>query len=286
MSKQRSAGIPNHGEAYLQSMKWKVATFNVNGIRSRRQVVLSWVERNRPDVLCLQEIKCQDSEFPVEPLRDIGYESSVCGQKSFHGVAILSTQKPDEVQRGFDDGESDAEARLIAAKVNGIWIFNTYIPQGRSPENPFFQIKLGFFTRLKNLFERRFTPEEPIIWTGDMNVAPEEIDVFSPRKMDGKIGFHPSERKALADTMSWGFVDLFRKHHPGVKQFTFWDYRLPESLRRNLGWRLDHILATRPVAEASVECQVDTEPRAAETPSDHTPVWAELDLDKDRKSVV
>jgi exodeoxyribonuclease III len=130
------------------------------------------------------------------------------------------------------------------------------------------------------LFIRRFTPDEPIIWTGDMNVAPEEIDVFSPRSMDGKIGFHPSERKALADAMSWGFVDLFRKHHPGVKQFTFWDYRLPQSLRRNLGWRLDHILATWPVAEASVECLVDTEPRAADTPSDHTPVWAELELDK------
>lgn len=261
-------------------MKWKVATFNVNGIRSRRQVVLAWIERNRPDVLCLQEIKCQDSEFPLEDMRDIGYEASVRGQKSFHGVAILSLQKPEEVNRGFEDGEPEEEARLIAIKVNGIRIINTYIPQGRSPETPFFQIKLGFFRRMRNLFERRYSPDEPIIWTGDMNVAPEEIDVFSPRSMDGKIGFHPDERKALADAMSWGFVDLFRRHHPEVKQFTFWDYRLPKSFERNLGWRLDHILATKPVADASVECAVDTEPRAGETPSDHTPVWAELELDK------
>jgi exodeoxyribonuclease III len=261
-------------------MKWKVATFNVNGIRSRRQVVLSWVEQNRPDVLCLQEIKCQDFEFPVEEILNIGYESSVCGQKSFHGVAILSKQRPDEVQRGFGDGQPDEEARLIAIKVSGIWIFNTYVPQGRGPETPFFEIKLGFFARLRNLFEGRFAPNEPIIWTGDMNVAPEDIDVFAPRRMDGKIGFHPSERKALADVMSWGFVDLFRKHHPGVKQFTFWDYRLPESFRRNLGWRLDHILATSPVAEASLDCCVDAGPRGAASPSDHTPVWAELELDK------
>lgn len=261
-------------------MIWKIATFNVNGIRSRKQVVLSWIERNRPDVLCLQEIKCRDSEFPAEEIQDIGYESSVIGQKSFHGVAILSLQKPEEVHRGFEDGEPEEDARLIAVKVNGIWIFNTYIPQGRGPDTPFFAVKLAFFARMRNLFQRRFLPNEPIIWTGDMNVAPEETDVFSPRSMAGKIGFHPEERKALADVMSWGFVDLFRRHHPEAKQFTFWDYRLPKSFERNLGWRLDHILATSPLAEVSVECLADTAPRGADHPSDHTPVWAELDLEK------
>jgi len=258
-------------------MKWKIATFNVNGIRSREHVVVSWIERNRPDVLCLQEIKCRDSEFPVDSLRALGYEASVCGQKSFHGVAILSQRKPEEVRRGFGDGQSDEEARLIAAKIDGIWIFNTYVPQGRSPEHPAFQIKLDFFARLLNLFQREFTPSDPIIWTGDLNVAPEEIDVFSARRMDGKIGFRPLERQALAQAASWGFTDLFRMHHPGVRQFTFWDYRLPQSFQRDLGWRLDQIFATEPVAGASIDCLVDADLRGQSNPSDHAPVWAEIE---------
>jgi exodeoxyribonuclease-3 len=260
-------------------MKWKIATFNVNGIRSRLQVVVSWLEKNRPDVLCLQEIKCRDAEFPVEPLREIGYEASVFGQKSFHGVAILSTQKPDEVRRRFEDGLPEEEARLIAARFGAIWVINTYVPQGRSPEHPAFAQKIEFFARVRRFLEAHFRADRPLIWTGDLNVAPEEIDVFSPKRMEGKVGFHPAEKKALADTVSWGLTDLFRKHHPGVKQFTFWDYRLPESFRRDLGWRLDHILATEPLAAASVDCRVDTEPRAAAGPSDHTPVWAEIDLE-------
>ncbi|MEM5789233.1 MAG: exodeoxyribonuclease III [Syntrophobacteraceae bacterium] len=261
-------------------MKWKAATFNVNGIRARRQVVLSWLEKNHPDVLCIQEIKCQDSEFPLEPLHEIGYQSSVCGQKSFHGVAILSTQAPDQVRRGFGDGRPDEEARIIAARFGKLWVVNTYVPQGRSPEHPAFQVKLDFFSRLKQLFEREFRPEQPILWTGDMNVAPDENDVFSPRRMDGKVGFHPSERKALADVMDWGFYDLFRMHHPDEKQFTFWDYRLPESFSRNLGWRIDQMLATQPLARASLDCRVDPEPRAASGPSDHTPVYAEFELEE------
>ncbi|MFZ0943867.1 MAG: exodeoxyribonuclease III [Syntrophobacteraceae bacterium] len=259
-------------------MKWKIATFNVNGIRSREHVVVSWLEQNRPDVLCLQEIKCQDAEFPRGSLLEAGYEASVCGQKSFHGVAILSVRKPEEVRYGFGDGGLDTEARLIAAKIDGIWIFNTYVPQGRSPDHPAFQTKLDFFARLKNLFSSQYRPSDPIIWTGDINVAPEEIDVFAPRRMDGKIGFHPMERRALADVVSWGFIDLFRKHHPDARQFTFWDYRLPESFDRNLGWRLDHIRATEPIAKASIDCQVDAGLRSRPSPSDHTPIWAELEL--------
>jgi exodeoxyribonuclease-3 len=259
-------------------MRWKIATFNVNGIRSREHVVVSWLDQKRPDVLCIQEIKCQDAEFPFGSLREVGYEASVCGQKSFHGVAILSARKPEEVRRGFGDGGLDTEARLIAAKIDGIWIFNTYVPQGKSPDHPAFQIKLDFFARLKNLFAREYRPSDPIIWTGDINVAPEEIDVFSPRRMDGKIGFHPLERQALADVVSWGFIDLFRKHHPDVRQFTFWDYRLPQSFDRNLGWRLDHIRATEPIAKASIDCQVDADLRSRPNPSDHTPIWAEIEL--------
>jgi len=259
-------------------MKWKIATFNVNGVRSREHVLLSWLDRNKPDVMCLQEIKCQDEEFPFDSLRNAGYQTIVCGQKSFHGVAILSLREPEEVRRGFGEGGSDVEARLIAARIDGIRIFNTYVPMGRSPDHPAFQIKLEFFARLHNLFNLECKPSDPIIWTGDIIVAPEEIDVFSPKRMEGKIGFHPLERQALADVASWGFVDLFRKHHPDVRQFTFWDYRLPQSFTRDLGWRLDHIRATRPVADASIDCEVDADLRGQSNPSDHTPVWAEIEL--------
>ncbi len=258
-------------------MVWKIATFNVNSIRSRLHVVESWLARNRPDVLCLQEIKCVDADFPFDSLRGLGYEAAVCGQKSYHGVAILSLRRPEEVRRGFGDPASDVEARLIAAKIDGIWVYNTYVPQGRSPDHPAFQEKLGFFARLKDLFTREHTPSEPIVWAGDINVAPEDIDVFSPKRMEGKIGFHPLEKQALAEVSSWGFVDLFRKHHPEVRQFTFWDYRLPKSFENDLGWRLDHIRATECLAKASIECLTDASPRGEPGPSDHTPVWAQIE---------
>ena len=138
----------------VSQMKWKIATFNVNGIRSREHVVVSWLEQNRPDVLCLQEIKCQDAEFPRGSLREAGYEASVCGQKSFHGVAILSVRKPEEVRYGFGDGGSDTEARLIAAKIDGIWIFNTYVPAGQKPRSSSLPDQTGFFRQAQKPFQQ------------------------------------------------------------------------------------------------------------------------------------
>lgn len=268
------------GKTGIFEMVWKIATFNVNSIRSRLQVVKSWLERNNPDVLCLQEIKCRDEDFPFDCLREAGYEAAVFGQKSYHGVAILSRAKPDLIKRGFEGNGSDAEARLIAVKIGALWIYNTYVPQGRSPDHPAFQEKLNFFARLKELFRREHKPSEPIVWTGDINVAPEDIDVFSPKRMEGKIGFHPLEKQALAEVASWGFTDLFRQCHRDVRQFTFWDYRLPGSFGKDLGWRLDHIRATECVAKALTDCRVDAALRGEPGPSDHTPVLAEIELDR------
>lgn len=261
-------------------MSWKLATFNVNGIRARLPLLVDWLKKHRPDVLCLQEIKCQDQDFPADPFREEGYTANVRGQKSFNGVALLTRNEPDEVLTAFNDGKPDDEARLIAAFVDGVWVVNTYIPQGRSPEDPAFQYKLDFFARLRDWFSARFDPNRPLIWTGDMNVAPDPIDVFDPVRMEGEVGFHPAERETFAHVAAWGFDDLFRKHHPQEKQFTFWDYRLPKSFQRNLGWRLDHIMATKPLAQVSLDCSVDTEPRGLPKPSDHTPVCAEFDLEK------
>ncbi|MGV8074018.1 MAG: exodeoxyribonuclease III [Syntrophobacteraceae bacterium] len=261
-------------------MSWKLATFNVNGIRARLGVVVEWLKQHNPNVLCLQEIKCQEDMFPREPFLDIGYELTLRGQKGFNGVAILSKGEPQEVLREFSDGRDDIEARMLAALVDGVWVVNTYVPQGRSPDDPAFQYKLDFFYRLELWFETRFDPSQPVVWVGDLNVAPSELDVFDPKRMDGMVGFHPAERKALTKVVDWGFTDLFRKHHPGERQFTFWDYRLPAGFARNLGWRLDHIMTTKCMAGVAVECYVDTAPRGKSSPSDHTPVLASFDLDR------
>jgi exodeoxyribonuclease-3 len=261
-------------------MTWKLATFNVNGIRARHNLLLEWLDSRKPDVVCLQEIKCREEDFPAEALREAGYESAVRGQKGFNGVAILCRSEPEEVTKEFRDGEPDDEARLIAAKVDGVWVVDTYVPQGREPGNPAFQYKLDFFDRLRRWFDSRFAPDQPLIWTGDINVAPEAIDVFDPDRMDGQVGFHPAERNALSEVAAWGFTDLFRKLHPEERRFSFWDFRLPMSFKRNLGWRLDHVLGTDPMTGAAVDCVIDSEPRGWNKPSDHTPVVAEFDLDK------
>lgn len=259
-------------------MVWKLATFNVNGIRARLPIVLQWLEKHQPDVLCMQEIKCRDADFTFQAFLDRGYTATVRGQKSFNGVAILTKRSPSEVLREFGDGASEEEARLLAVRVDEVWVVNTYVPQGRSVEDPAFARKLEFFARLKRWLQTRFDPLLPLVWTGDINVAPTSLDVYDPKRMEGKVCFHPAEHEALAKTSAWGLTDLFRKHHPDQKQFTFWDYRMPKSLERNLGWRLDHILATAPMALASIDCFVDTEPRGQDKPSDHTPVVADFDL--------
>ena len=261
-------------------MTWKLATFNVNGIRARLATIADWIRENQPDVLCLQEIKCQEKDFPAGQLEETGYQISVRGQKSFNGVAILTKRRPDELIKEFGDGDLDEEARFISTKVDGVWVVNTYIPQGRDPENPAFQYKLAYFQRLRRWLQGHFDANQPLIWTGDINVAPTALDVFDPKRLQGSVGFHPLEHQALAEVVAWGFSDCFRQHHPDEKQFTFWDYRLPKSFERNLGWRLDHIMATRPLAEVCLECRVDSDLRGRQNPSDHTPVWAEFALDR------
>ncbi len=258
-------------------MGWKLATFNVNGVRARLPLVLDWLKQHQPDVLCLQEIKCPDEDFPAEPFLEAGYKIRVRGQKSFNGVALITKTEPAAERRGFNDSQPDDEARLIAGLVDGVWVVNTYVPQGRHPDDPAFKDKLNFLGRLKDWFAGRFDLTQPLIWVGDINVAPQAIDVFDARRLEGEVVFHPAERRALKEVADLGFSDLFRRLHPEQKQFTFWDYRLPQSFKRNLGWRLDLIMATRPAAEAAIFCAVDPEPRAQPKPSDHTPVWAEFD---------
>ncbi len=257
-----------------------VATFNVNSIRSRLHIVIPWLEKHRPDILCMQETKVADSAFPAGEFHKIGYHVVFRGDKGRNGVAIASLDEPRNVAFGLDDGGPPDEDRLIWGIFSGIPVVNTYVPQGQKPDSPMFPYKLEWFARLKNFFSRHFSPQEPLLWCGDLNVAPEEIDVHNPKRLLGHVCFRPEVWEAFQSVKSWGFVDIFRKHHPGeAGQYTFFDYRVPRAVDRGLGWRVDHILATPPLAEKSLDCWIDMEPRLATKPSDHTPLVARFSLE-------
>jgi exodeoxyribonuclease-3 len=256
----------------------KIATFNANGIRARLPVVLQWLSKESPDVLCLQETKVRDADFPEQPFQQLGYHCAFWGQKSYNGVAILGKSPPEHVSRGFEDGDPAEEPRLITATIRDIPIVNTYVPQGYAPDSEKFQYKLHWFERLENYFSRCFEPGAPLLWVGDFNVAAEPMDVFDPMKLLGSVGFHPDEHKALLSVKAWGFVDVFRRHEPRGNMYTFWDYRIPNAVQRGLGWRVDHIWATRCLSELSTGAWIDLAPRLSEKPSDHTFLVAEFGL--------
>ncbi len=255
----------------------KVASFNVNSVRARLEIVLDWLQKESPDVLCVQETKVTDPDFPLQPFKDINYNAVFRGQKSYNGVALFSKLPIENVRIGFDDNE-DEGSRLISAVINGVPIVNTYIPQGSDPESEKFQYKLGWLQRLHDYFDKNWAPDQALIWLGDFNVAPEPMDVHDPEKMLGMVGYHPDEHAALKRLMQWGFVDVFRMHQPGPEQFSFWDYRAKNAVKRKVGWRVDHIWATKPLAEKSVKAWIDVEPRLKERPSDHTPIVAVFEV--------
>jgi exodeoxyribonuclease-3 len=254
----------------------KAATFNANSIRVRLEQVLDWLRREEADILCIQETKVQDKDFPVEPIGNAGYHVVFRGQKAYAGVALISREEPQEVAFGLD-GED--EARLIRAVIGGIPVVNTYVPQGRSPDSPHFQYKLEWLARLRALFERDYSPDEPLLWMGDFNVAPEPIDVHDPQRLKNHVDFHPQARAALEQVREWGFVDVFRRHHPDEPdQYSYWDYRARNPVERGIGWRVDHVWATEPLARKSTRAWIDVEARLAERPSDHTFLVAEFAL--------
>jgi exodeoxyribonuclease-3 len=257
----------------------KIATYNVNSIRVRIDAVLAWLNAYSPDVLCIQETKCQDDVFPLLLLSSSGYVIHHRGMKSYNGVAILTKEPPEEVAYGFDDQLPEADdARLMRVVVRGIPIINTYVPNGYKLGTPQYRYKLAWYARLRGYFEQHLSSDRPSVWCGDMNVAPLAIDVHSPEKHLRHVCFHESVREAYKNTVDWGFVDVFRYLYPDRQQFTFWDYLRPSSLDQNKGWRLDHILATRPLAEKCRQVEVDTTPRRAPRASDHTFVWADFDV--------
>ncbi len=254
-------------------MPWSLATFNVNGVRARLPLLLDWLKQAAPEVVCLQETKVTDDDFPAAEFEKLGYQAYFHGQKSFNGVAILSKQAAAQVESGLAKGDG-GQARVLAARLDWGWVVNLYVPQGREVGHEAWRYKLSFLGEVAAMLAQRFDPQKPLVVAGDINIAPTDLDVFDPKRMAGKVSCHPDERAALERLEAWGLKDLFRLHHPEDKQFTFWDYRLPQSFKRNLGWRIDLILATAPLAQQCAECLVDVGPRGRDKPSDHTPVVA------------
>jgi len=255
----------------------KIATFNANSVRIRIDQIVGWLSREKPDVLCLQETKVQDSEFPAEAFRSAGYHVVFRGQKATAGVAVACLAEPRDVAFGIDDGREPDAARLIRLSVSGVTVINTYVPQGRSIDSEHFAYKLEWLARFRNLLERHYSPERPLLWCGDLNVAPEPIDIHDPKRNAEHVDFHPRARAALEQVRAWGFVDVFRALHPGEPgHYTYWDYRIKGTVERNIGWRVDHIWATRPLAGRTTQAWIDVAARNAERPSDHTFLVAEF----------
>ena len=257
---------------------FKVASFNTNSIRARMPVLLSWLEKEQPDVLCLQETKVKDEEFPFGNFEGLGYGAVFKGQKSYNGVAILSKHDMSGVEAGLYK-QADEEARFLKAEIFRISIINVYVPQGFATGTDKFQYKLRWLTNLSLYIKEHFHLGAPLLVAGDFNVGMEPKDVFDPVKLKGEVGFHPEEQAAMRKLLEWGLVDVFRKHEQGGGHYTFWDYRIPNGVKRNLGWRIDYILASPPLSERSRVAWIDKAPRLAEKPSDHTFVVAEFDLE-------
>ncbi len=253
----------------------KIATWNVNSIRARQERLFAWLQDRQPDVVCLQELKCQDEIFPSAELKALGYMSACYGQKTYNGVAILARTDVEDVQRGLRDGVEDPQSRLISARVGGVRVISVYVPNGQAVGSPAYEYKLEWFKRLKRYLEFHHKPDEPLVVCGDFNVAPEPRDVHDPAEWENQTLFSIPERDALKDLCGFGLVDTFRRHHDEPGRFSWWDYRML-SFPKNKGLRIDHVFATVPLAEKCTAADIDREARKGKQPSDHAPVWAEF----------
>jgi exodeoxyribonuclease III len=256
--------------------KYIIATWNVNSLRVRLPHVLAWLDRVKPDVLALQETKLPDADFPVEAIRAAGYEVVFSGQKTYNGVAILSRNKSAEIITELPELD-DPQRRVLAAVIDDIRILDIYIPNGESVDSAKYQYKLNWIKQLDLFLKHELQKHPKLIVLGDFNIAPDEIDVHNPQLWEGKVLFSDAERKAFRDMLAVGFSDCFRKVSPQEKSFSWWDYRM-NAFKRNIGLRIDHILASAAIASRCDKCYIDKTLRAEERPSDHVPVVAEFNL--------
>lgn len=248
----------------------KVATYNVNSLRARLPLVIEFVRKESPDILCLQETKVPDEAFPRAEIERLGYEVAFSGEKTYNGVVIASRSPLEAVSRGFDDGSG--ATRLISARVGDIHVLNTYVPQGLSTFSDKFREKLDWFEMFFGCVSGRFAPDTPLLWVGDFNAAPEGIDVYDPDLLRGHVSYNEEIEAALGRFRRWGFTDIFRLFHGGPGHYTFWDYTIRNAVKKGIGWRIDHIWGTKPMAERATDAWIAVDMRLAPRPSDHAPV--------------
>jgi exodeoxyribonuclease-3 len=274
----------------------RIATWNVNSLKARLPRVEEWLAQRQPDVLLMQETKLADDAAPEMAFRMAGYELAHQGEGRWNGVAIASRVGIEDVVTNFGDGpllrnpaiepiaeavEAEAslatgdEARMIAAVCGGVRVVSIYAPNGRALDTPFYRAKLAWFERLARWLRETRNPAERLVIGGDFNVAPEDADVYDMAAFAGSTHVSEPERAAVAALRDWGLVDVYRIHHPEPGKFSWWDYRAG-NFHKGLGMRIDHLYATRPVAERCTGAEIDRDARKGKLPSDHAPVYVDL----------
>ena len=253
----------------------KVATWNVNSIRARLDHACDWLERMQPDVLCMQETKVVDDDFPTDEFMRLGYGVAMAGQLSYNGVAILSRLPMKEIAIGLSGQADDADRRAIAATISGVRIFSVYVPNGKTVSSPSFPEKLAWLERLRVTLDETANPNSDVLVCGDFNIATDERDVYAPELFRGKVHFHPDEHKALARVRDFGLKDSFREHHAEGGLYSWWDYR-GGGFRKNEGLRIDYVFLSESLIKRCTSVIMDSEPRRLDKPSDHIPVMVEL----------
>ncbi|HEX2580963.1 MAG TPA: exodeoxyribonuclease III [Dongiaceae bacterium] len=262
-----------------------IASFNVNSLRARLIHVLDWLKTAKPDVALLQEIKCQDHDMPIMEIEELGYNTAVCGQKSYNGVAILSRSPLHIERRGLPNNGDDDQARYIEAVIDNpegkrhkaFRVASIYVPNGNPVGTEKYPYKLRFMERLAGHARQLLALEEPVVLGGDYNVAPADIDVYDPVAWRDDALCLPETRAKFRTLLHAGYVDALRAMDPASVRYTFWDYQQGR-WQHDQGLRIDHLLLSPQAADRLSECAVDRAPRAGIKPSDHTPIWCRLDL--------
>ncbi|KAF0677619.1 exodeoxyribonuclease III [Profundibacterium mesophilum] len=257
----------------------KIATFNINGVKARIDTLSAWLEASKPDVAMLQEIKSVDEGFPRAHFEDMGYTVETHGQKGFNGVAFLSRLPLEDVTRGLPGDDDDPQARWIEATVIGtraIRLCNLYLPNGNPAPGPKYDYKLAWMERLAVRARALLDAQEPALMAGDYNIIPMDEDAARPEVWREDALARPESRDAFRRILNLGFTEAFRARVQGPGHYSFWDYQAG-AWDRNHGIRIDHVLMTPDCADLLVECWIEAEQRGRDKPSDHVPVWVELD---------
>lgn len=256
----------------------RIATWNVNSLKARMPRVEGWLAYADADVVCLQETKLADAAFPHMAFAALGYESAHHGDGQWNGVAILSRVGIDDVVHGFADGiDPDSDTRLITARCGGVQVTSVYVPNGRAVDDPHYQYKLGWLARLRQHLDATTTPQDLVAVCGDFNIAPDDRDVWDPARFVGSTHVTEPERRALRDLEGWGLVDAFRARYPDDRLYSYWDYRAGD-FHEHRGMRIDLLLLSDPLAATLRWALVDRTARKGKLPSDHAPVWVDVDV--------